>query len=74
MSEPMVKGRHAAKAGYCSPGQARLIERFGLDPQRVYGEGYPVSHFKGVTNPLLKKVIDIAIAEHEQEQQESGKV
>lgn len=61
--EPRVFMRHARQVGYCSNGSERVSERFGVPYRQFLKEGYPVSKIKDTNNPLVRKIIRLALAE-----------
>lgn len=67
LSRVRVTGQHAAKAGYCTNGQDRVMERYNIDPLKFYGEGYTIEEVEHIQNPMVRRVIEIAIAEYEEQ-------
>lgn len=63
---PTIRIKHARACGLCVSGQTHVAERYGVDYFDFCQNGVPALPYAEHTNPLIRKIAQLAIKEWEQ--------
>lgn len=60
MSDPRLHLKHVFSLGYCERGARLMARRYGVDFNQLAREGVPLSALREISNPLVRKAVEVA--------------